>query len=114
MLWAFAMGLVIDMFSNTPGEAAASLTLAAFVQWPLLQGIAPKESVENMVPSYTTMGKWNHIRYILLLTVVHHAAFFILESFSFYRFDRLLLVFLTSLLLSLVVMLTLESLRHGE
>ena len=32
LLWAFVMGLLIDVFSNTPGEAAASLTLAAMAQ----------------------------------------------------------------------------------
>lgn len=114
MLWAFVLGLLIDVFSNTPGEAAASLTLAAFVQWPLLKVSAPKECLEDMVPSYKTMGRWNHIRYVLVLVFVHHAAFYLLESFSFFRFYDTLIAFGTSLALSLVLILTLETLRHGE
>ena len=39
LVWAFLLGLVIDIFSNTPGEAAASMTLAALVQWPLLRAM---------------------------------------------------------------------------
>ena len=114
MLWAFVMGLIIDVFSNTLGEAAASKTLAAFVQWPLLQATAPKDALEDMKPSYQTMGKWNYIRYIAILTLVHHVAFYLLEAFSFFSMTRLLLSLGASYLLSLVLMLTLETLRHGK
>ncbi|MDE5788430.1 MAG: rod shape-determining protein MreD [Bacteroidaceae bacterium] len=114
LLWAFVLGLLIDIFSNTPGEAAASLTLTAFVQWPLLQLMAPKESTEDMVPSYQTMGRWNHVRYILLLTLVHHAAFYLLESFSFFHAREVLVAFGASVWLSFLLMLVLETLRHGK
>lgn len=114
LLWAFVMGLLIDVFSNTPGEAAASLTLAAMVQWPLLQASAPKDSIEDMVPSYRTMGTWNHIRYLFLLTLVHHVAFYLLESFSSFHYTDVLISFGSSLALTLVLMLTVETLRHGK
>ena len=32
LLWSFAMGMAVDMFSNTPGCAAASLTLVGAAQ----------------------------------------------------------------------------------
>ena len=32
LLWSFAMGLSIDMFSNTPGIGSASLTLIGALQ----------------------------------------------------------------------------------
>ena len=37
LVWAFAMGLGVDMFSNTPGVAAASLTLVALLRPYLLE-----------------------------------------------------------------------------
>ena len=114
MLWAFALGLLVDVFSNTPGEAAASLTLAAFVQWPLLKAMVPKDSLEDMVPSYRTMGAWNHIRYVTLLAIVHHGAFYLLESFSYYHTIDVLISLGASLTLSLVLMLTMEMLCHGK
>lgn len=114
LLWAFVLGLLIDIFSNTPGEAAASLTLTAFVQWPLLRLMAPKESTEDMVPSCQTMGRWNHVRYILLLTLVHHVAFYLLESFSFFHAREVFVAFGASVLLSFLLMLVLETLRHGK
>ena len=114
LLWAFSIGLIIDIFSNTPGEAAASMTLAALVQWPLLKASAPKECIEDMVPTYHAMGTWNHIRFIIILTFVHHAAFYLLESFSFFHVTETLIAFAASLGLSLLLMLTLETLRHGK
>ena len=114
MLWAFVMGLLIDIFSNTPGEVTAALTLTAFAQWPLLQLMAPKDCVEDMIPSYRTMGTWNHIRYLFLLTTIHHATFYLLESFSWFHVTDLLISFGASLVFSLVLMLTLEALRYGK
>ena len=114
IIWAFLLGLVIDILSNTPGEAAGAMTLTAFVQWPLLHASVPKDCLEDMVPSYKSMGRWNHIRYIFLLTLVHHAMFFLLESFSFFHLTSVLISFGASLALSFVLMLTLETLRHGK
>ncbi|MBQ8968441.1 MAG: rod shape-determining protein MreD [Bacteroidaceae bacterium] len=114
LLWAFVLGLSVDIFSNTFGAAAAALTFAAFVQWPLLQAWAPKESVEDMVPTYQTMGVWNHIRYLAVLATVHHLVFYLLESFSYFHWESLLISVGSSLLLSLVLMLTIDSLRHGK
>ena len=114
MVWAFLLGLIIDAFSNTPGEATGALTLTAFVQWPLLQASAPKECLEDMVPSYKTMGRWNHIRYVFVLVLVHHTAFYVLESFSFFHFTELLITYGASLLLTFVMILILETLRHGK
>jgi rod shape-determining protein MreD len=114
MMWAFMLGLFIDMFSNTPGETAASLTLTAFVAPPLLRAMAPKESLDDMVPDYRTMGIWNHIRYVVLLTLVQHLAFYALDRFSFFNIQQTLIALGSSLLLSLLFILSLESLSHGE
>ena len=114
IIWAFLLGLAIDILSNTPGEAAGAMTMAALVQWPLLQASAPKDCLEDMVPSYHSMGRWNHIRYVFLLTLVHHALFFLLESFSFFHLTEVLISFGASLALSFVLMLTLETLRHEK
>lgn len=114
MIWAFFLGVILDAFTNTPGEAAGALTLTAFVQWPLLQASAPKDCLEDMVPSYKSMGRWNHIRYLFVLAVVHCTAFYLLESFSFFHLSDLLISYGSSLLLTYTIMLVLETLRHGK
>ncbi len=114
MLWAFVLGVIIDAFSNTPGEAAASLVLASFVQWPLLCSMVPKEVAEDMVPTFKSMGRWNHIRYLSILLLVHHTAYFILESFSFFHIREMLITYASSLLLTFVLMLIIDTLRNGK
>ena len=114
MLWAFTMGLLVDSFSNTLGEAAASLTLTAFIQWPLLHTMAPKDCIEEMVPTYRTMGRWNHVRYIFLLTLIHHVVFYLMESFSFFHLTEMLTSLASSFTLSFVLLLTLDTLRNGK
>ena len=37
VLFSFLIGLVIDMFSNTPGMHAAACTLAGFIREPLIR-----------------------------------------------------------------------------
>ena len=112
LVWAFALGLLLDMFANTPGISAASLTLTAMVQYSLVHMMAPKDAVDDMVPNYGSMGVWNYIQYLALLTAVHHLMYFVLEFFSFSNPLDMLLSLLTSVLLSLLIMLTLETMRN--
>ncbi len=114
LLWGFSIGLLVDVFSNTPGVSSAAMTMTAMIQWPLLKVSAPKDCIEEMVPSYKTMGKWNHTRYIFLLALTHHLVYYALESFTFFHIQDTLIAFASSLALSLVILLTLETLRNGK
>jgi rod shape-determining protein MreD len=90
LFWGFIIGLLTDIFSNTPGVGAASTTLAAMLQPVLLRAMAPKDSTEDMMPNFQTMGYGNYVRFFIILIVIHHLLVFLLESFSY--FDSLYLV----------------------
>ena len=47
LLWAFAIGLLQDIFSNTPGMNAASLTFVGFIQ-PMLSPISQKSGLVTL------------------------------------------------------------------
>lgn len=111
MIWAFIMGMVMDMFANTAGLSSASLTLAALIQPVLLKASLPKDALEDMVPSYQTMGKWNHLRYLTILLLVHHLAYFCLESFSFFNLIELAIAAGTSFASSWLIIVLIETLR---
>jgi len=114
LLWAFLLGLLIDTFTGTPGQASGSMVFTAMVQWPLLQAMVPKESVEDLVPSFRTLGRSKHFYYLLLLTLVQHTTFFILEAFSYFHINDLLLSLGSSIVLSMIIMVTLESMRDRK
>ena len=48
LLWSFFMGILVDALFNTPGLAAASLTLIAAVQPYLLEAFTTQDSAENL------------------------------------------------------------------
>ncbi len=114
MLWAFLLGLCIDIVSLTPGLSSASLTLAAFVQRPLLERLAPRERAEDLKPSYSSLGVERHIYFMLILTSVHHTAFVALECMNFLNPIDTLITLASSVALSMVVMLTLETTRRHK
>lgn len=80
-LTAFLVGFVQDMFAGTPGIGAAALTLAAFVQHPLLRLLMGKNLTENLDPTPDSMGTLKFIFYVVIIFTLHHALFFLLEDF---------------------------------
>lgn len=111
LLWSFAMGLAVDIFSNAPGIACSAMTLAGMVRTPLLTAMLSKDEPENAVPSFHTMGTWTHIRFIFILIVIHHILFFALESFSFVNLKDVAVSWAGSVILTLFFIIAMESFR---
>ncbi len=111
LFWAFGMGLVIDIFTNTPGIASSAMTLAAMIRPMLLQTMAPKDVAENLTPTYYSMERWTHIRLIFFLVLIHHILYYALESFSFFDLKDLAISCASSIVLSLLIISALEIFR---
>lgn len=114
LLWAYVMGLVIDVGSGTPGMGTAAMTLVGMLYQPLLRVMSPRDSADDLVPTYSSMGVAAHIRFVILLVTIHHAVFYLLEAFTFHHPVRLLISFLTSTAFSLVLILILGTLRRKK
>jgi rod shape-determining protein MreD len=80
LLWAFFLGLVLDIFSGTPGLNAASATLLAMFQPAILKLFVSVERHDQLFPGSASMGGHQFAGYLLLLTVLHHTVYFILRS----------------------------------
>jgi rod shape-determining protein MreD len=111
LLWSFALGLAIDVFSNTPGLASASLTLIAVIQPYLLELFVPRDSVENLEVSISTLGIGKFMIFSAVLLVVYCLAFFALEAFSFFNWQYWLACAGASSLLTFALMMAIESVR---
>lgn len=111
LLWSFVLGLAVDVFSNTPGLCAGSMTFVAMVRPMLLDLQAPKDKDENLVPSFRNMGFWRHVRFVFSLVFAHVASYHLMDSFSFFHLTDLLLSFFSSTIFSFLMVLLLESLR---
>lgn len=114
LLWSFALGLVADTFSNTPGVAAFSLTFVALIQ-PGLLALSSTRDDENevLIPSMQAMGKGVFVRYALCAVVLYEILFFVLEAFSFFNWKDMLINIGSSSLMSLLFIIAFESIRAG-
>ena len=108
----FLLGLVIDLFSNTPGMASASLCLTGLLVPWLLRAIAPGDRDEEAFdPSWRTL-KWSGFIVLAVVTsFVNCTVFFMIESFSFFNWMYLLLNALSSTALSSLFVIALECIR---
>ena len=66
MLWSFMMGLCIDVFANTPGVAAASMTFIGLLQPYLFELFVPRDSADDLEPSMRTIGVGSYVLYTLV------------------------------------------------
>ncbi len=111
LLCSFLLGLTVDIFSNTPGLAAASLTLTGFLQPYLLMLFIPREAPENMKTSVATLGFMKFLTLAAILVFVHCLAFFTIEVFGFFNWQQWALNIGGTTLLTTILLMTLESIR---
>jgi len=105
---AFAMGLTIDAFYDTPGLHAASCVLLAFVRVLFISITVQKDDFDNEPePTLGIMGFRWFFTYALILTLFHHFFLFNLEVFRLseiqYTFTRFILSSLFTVFLMLVI-----------
>ncbi len=110
MFWAFALGLVIDIFSNTPGMNAAASVFLAFLR-PLLLRIFMTRDADIFVPGIYSMGFSSFLKYLLAGVLLHHSFLICMEFFTFATLGTLLIRIVASTLLTAVCLLALEGVR---
>jgi len=96
---AFFLGLLVDVFSNTPGIHASASVLIAFIRIPWL-GMTTDSSNEDfeLTLSYLKPGRFTV--FVLPLIFIHHMMIFTLENEGFKWVGALLLKVLASTLFS--------------
>jgi len=111
LLWSFALGLSVDLFANTPGMAAASLTLVGFMQPYLLELFIPREAPENLRVAVATLGFTKFLLMATVLVFVHCLLFFSIEAFTLFHWQQWLLNIGGSTLLTLTLLMAIEMVR---
>lgn len=111
LLWCFALGLAVDVFFNTPGLAAASMTFIALLQPYLLPLFLPRDAEEQMETSAATLGWSKFMTLAVILVLIYCLVFFSLEAFTFFNWLHWLECVGGSALLTLLLMAAIETLR---
>ena len=110
MLWAFAMGLTVDIFFNTPGVNAAASTMTAFLRPALLRFFSPRDA-NTFSPHIESMGFVSFLNFIFVSSLFHLVVVTLLTFFSFDRPMLMLLFAGLGTLLTTILLLALEFLR---
>ena len=110
MLWGFALGSCIDIFSNTPGMNAAATVMLAFARPVFFRLFAPRDNQEIM-PSLKNMGLSSYVKYLLVAVFTHHAMLFAIAFFSFSDINTLLIRIVSSTVLTVICIVAIDGIR---
>lgn len=111
LVWSFLLGLSVDIFSNTPGVAASTMTLMGFVQPYILAPFIPRDSIDDLCPSVRTLGFVSFFYYALIMVFLYCLLFFTIESFSFFHWELWLENIGGSTALTLLLLMVIETVR---
>lgn len=114
LVWCFTLGLAVDTFSNTPGVAAATMTLAALLQPYLLELFVPRDSADDLTPSFRTLGVSKFVSYTIILVLICCMAFFTIEVFNLYNWMQWASSIVGSTILTVILILVIENVRDRK
>jgi len=115
LVLSFALGLILDFFSGSPGMHSSASVLTAFVRPFILRILSPRDGYEaRSEPSMMAYGFRWFLSYTVLIVLIHHTALFYIEVFRFADFFRTMLRVLLSSLFSIIFILLIEFYRRGR
>ncbi|MDP3397527.1 MAG: hypothetical protein Q8S23_00100 [Bacteroidales bacterium] len=88
LLWAFAMGLAVDYFTNSiMGLNSSASLVMALLQPQIFKAVSRKGDLENQIrPGLAQLGYAKFALYALILLTIHHIFFSMAESLGFTHF----------------------------
>jgi rod shape-determining protein MreD len=87
LISSFIMGLGVDLFCDTHGLHAFSITTIAYIRRSMLRVISPRESFDMLnMTSISSLGIGLYTWYAVLFVVSHHLLYFYCEAAKFSEF----------------------------
>jgi rod shape-determining protein MreD len=115
LLLSFGTGIILDLFSGSPGMHSSATVLAGFVRPYILRIVSPRDGYEpGSEPSMLSYGLRWFLIYTVLIVLIHHTALFYLEVFRFADFFKTFLRVILSSLFTVTFILLIEFYRRGR
>jgi rod shape-determining protein MreD len=108
LITAFALGLSVDIFSETLGMHTSATVLMAYLRPAVLTMFSPREGYEaGSLPRIYFFGVQWFVQYTIVLVFAHHTLLFLTELFRFQDiFGVLLRIILSTLFSSAIICLS--------
>ena len=111
----FIIGIIEDIFLNTPGVSTATFTALAMIQPNLLKSVMPHdEDDKNLPPSARNIGWGNYIKYLFTACLIISLVFFALETFSFFNYTKYLISVFSTCFITFLFLLSIEKVRNAQ
>lgn len=108
---AFAMGLAVDIFSDTQGMNALACTLIAGMRPQVIRLYFPREEdMSYPQPLIHAFGAGIYMKYAVTMVLLFCTAIFLVEFFTFFNPLRLVLSIVCSTLFTTAIMIGIDSL----
>lgn len=107
----FFLGLLVDLFANTPGMHALATSFLAYMKEPLMVLYVPREDVKTGVASIKLMGMGAYLRYLISAVLLYCTVLYVIEAFTFFNFGILMLKIISSTLFTFLLIIGIESLK---
>lgn len=115
LILGFSSGIIVDVFSNTPGMHASATVFMSFLRPYVLRLFAPREEYQpGTIPTMGYYGFGWFFRYAFILVLSHHLFLFYIEVFSLTHFFSTLLRVLSSTVFTLLLILVAQLFSQGK
>lgn len=113
MFLSFLLGLVMDIFQDTPGLCALSCTWLGASRRGVLRLLIPREEdIQHATASIRSLGIGVFSRYVVVMSLIFCILAFTIEAFSFFGFSSMLLRVAASTALTSLLLIALDSLSR--
>ena len=112
LAWCFLLGVVVDIFSNTPGMVSCALTFIGLIQPRILRLFVQGDESEICKPSLNTMGWLRYTSYLFVLVSVFCLLFFTLEFFTFFNVWLWIESVMGSTVLTVIILIALAKINE--
>lgn len=110
LTWAFFSGLIVDIFSDTPGVNSLACVLLAMIKRPALYAYIPKDDrTKNIEPSLAGLGFGVYGKYLLTMVSAYCFMVFTIEFFNFADVKEIVIMGISSSVLSFLILLGIDS-----
>jgi rod shape-determining protein MreD len=112
ILISFLTGLLVDIFYNTAGVHASASVLIGYLRGYIIKFLFPTKGIENeIVISLKDMGAERFVRYVAILTLIHHSTLFFVEAGGFAFFLITILKIICSVVFTSFMIIILQYVR---
>lgn len=105
MIIAFVLGIVVDLFSNTPGLHASALVLMAYIR-PYLLNLFFQQNIKELgtiSPTLFQMGFKSFFLYLFFTISIHHVWYYLFQIWSLGNVHIVIIKSIVSIILTMML-----------